>query len=203
MRFNLVSVHLGILVASGSLRSRPCNSRFFLFYISLLSIPWLVKRYHRNYVNLLSFGQTGQLFQHMKQIYAKLSKNWRPLQYLSLYANCTINISEQKTLGKSSDGALDWWDSKLWANVWWCWVGKKRERGKRIRDELLSLENQKRRLDQKFQGSYSLSFHYLNYHNTNNLLRRQRFLYTCRQWRLEICKCMFVSACRSMFCLFI
>lgn len=28
------------------------------------------------------------------------------------------------------------------------------------------------RLDQKFQGSYSLSFHYLNYRNTNNLLRR-------------------------------
>lgn len=138
-----------------------------------------------------------------------------------MYGNCSINIRqvyrEQETFGKTCDGALEWWYAKLWTNVWWCrverdttssseWERESEWRGKEwrkwIRDELLSRENKKMRLDQKFQGSYSLSFHYLNYHNTNNPLRRRHSLHTYRVCVVRkcawMCKCV---CCQAVFML--
>lgn len=121
MSLNLADVHLGSTVASGSLLSRPFNSHIFCCHVSLIFIIMISYELFV-WFHLISFGQTGYLFQEIKMVYAKLSRNWRPLRHFSLYANCSINIRqvyrEWKTFGKTCDGALEWRYAKLWTNVW-------------------------------------------------------------------------------------
>lgn len=121
MSLNFADVHLGSTVASGSLLTRPFSFHVFCCHACLIFII-MISYEEFFWFHLISFGQTRYLFQEIKQVYAKLSRNWRPLQRFSLYANSSINIRqvyrEWKKFGKTCDGALEWWYAKLWTNVW-------------------------------------------------------------------------------------